>query len=297
MNESHRAVIIRAPMSVEERASAAERVLAARERYVARGVSTPALVVTRAGGARLGRRRPRVPRLRRRHRLPEPRPRHRRGRPRDPRAGRPLPPPVLHGRDVRAVRRGLPSGSTSSGPATPRRRALLVNSGAEAIENAVKIARAATGRAGVVVFDRAFHGRTNLTMAMTSKLVYKQGFGPLADRRPPRAGAVPVSAASRPRTRSRASSCSSSRTSTRRRSPASCSSRCRAKAASSRCRRSSSSALRELCDEHGILYVDDEVQSGCGRTGTMWAIEQLRRRARPARLAARRSAAACRSRR
>src|SRR4029079_4372225 len=59
-------------------------------------------------------------------------------------------------------------------------KTLLLNSGAEAIENAVKIARAATGRAGVVVFDRAFHGRTNLTMAMTSKLVYKQGFGPLA---------------------------------------------------------------------------------------------------------------------
>src|SRR6201987_4571481 len=59
-------------------------------------------------------------------------------------------------------------------------KSVLLNSGAEAVENAVKIARAATGRAGVVVFDRAFHGRTNLTMAMTSKLVYKQGFGPLA---------------------------------------------------------------------------------------------------------------------
>src|ERR687884_288122 len=59
-------------------------------------------------------------------------------------------------------------------------KTILVNSGAEAVENAVKIARAATGRPGVVVFDRAFHGRTNLTMAMTSKLVYKQGFGPLA---------------------------------------------------------------------------------------------------------------------
>src|SRR5213075_1217765 len=59
-------------------------------------------------------------------------------------------------------------------------KSLLVNSGAEAVENAVKIARTATGRPGVVVFDRAFHGRTNLTMAMTSKLVYKHGFGPLA---------------------------------------------------------------------------------------------------------------------
>src|SRR5690348_14508008 len=59
-------------------------------------------------------------------------------------------------------------------------KSILLNSGAEAVENAVKIARAATGRDAVVVFDRAFHGRTNLTMAMTSKLVYKQGFGPLA---------------------------------------------------------------------------------------------------------------------
>src|SRR5436309_15777581 len=59
-------------------------------------------------------------------------------------------------------------------------KSILLNSGAEAVENAVKIARAATGRDAVLVFDRAFHGRTNLTMAMTSKLVYKQGFGPLA---------------------------------------------------------------------------------------------------------------------
>ena len=59
-------------------------------------------------------------------------------------------------------------------------KTLLLNSGAEAIENAVKIARSATGRAGVVVFDNAFHGRTILTMTMTAKLVYKQGFGPFA---------------------------------------------------------------------------------------------------------------------
>src|SRR5438477_5202938 len=65
-------------------------------------------------------------------------------------------------------------------PGHSETKSLLVNSGAEAVENAVKIARTATGRPGVVVFDRAFHGRTNLTMAMTSKLVYKEGFGPLA---------------------------------------------------------------------------------------------------------------------
>jgi len=58
---------------------------------------------------------------------------------------------------------------------------VLFNSGAEAVENAVKIARAATGKDAVVVFDHAYHGRTNLTMAMTSKnMPYKHGFGPFA---------------------------------------------------------------------------------------------------------------------
>ena len=58
-------------------------------------------------------------------------------------------------------------------------RSLLVNSGAEAVENAVKIARAATGRPGVIVFGNSFHGRTLLTLAMTGKVDYKRGFGPL----------------------------------------------------------------------------------------------------------------------
>ncbi|MBH0120147.1 4-aminobutyrate--2-oxoglutarate transaminase [Rhodococcus sp. CX] len=61
------------------------------------------------------------------------------------------------------------------------KRTVLFNSGAEAVENAVKIARIATGRDAVVVFDHAYHGRTNLTMAMTAKnMPYKHGFGPFA---------------------------------------------------------------------------------------------------------------------
>jgi 4-aminobutyrate aminotransferase/(S)-3-amino-2-methylpropionate transaminase len=61
------------------------------------------------------------------------------------------------------------------------KRSALFNSGAEAVENAVKIARHATGRQAVVVFDHAYHGRTNLTMALTAKVMpYKQGFGPFA---------------------------------------------------------------------------------------------------------------------
>ncbi|MHC5225840.1 4-aminobutyrate--2-oxoglutarate transaminase [Ignatzschineria sp. LJL83] len=61
------------------------------------------------------------------------------------------------------------------------KKAILFNTGAEAVENAVKIARKFTGRPGVVSFYRAFHGRTNLTMGMTSKVKpYKVGFGPFA---------------------------------------------------------------------------------------------------------------------
>jgi 4-aminobutyrate aminotransferase/(S)-3-amino-2-methylpropionate transaminase len=61
------------------------------------------------------------------------------------------------------------------------KRSALFNSGAEAIENAVKIARRSTRRQAVVVFDHAYHGRTNLTMALTAKnMPYKDGFGPFA---------------------------------------------------------------------------------------------------------------------
>jgi 4-aminobutyrate aminotransferase/(S)-3-amino-2-methylpropionate transaminase len=66
-------------------------------------------------------------------------------------------------------------------PGDHDKRSALFNSGAEAVENAVTIARHATGRSAVVTFDHAYHGRTNLTMAMTAKnMPYKQGFGPFA---------------------------------------------------------------------------------------------------------------------
>ena len=66
-------------------------------------------------------------------------------------------------------------------PGDHAKKSALFNSGAEAVENAVKVARHATGRDAVVVFDHAYHGRTNLTMAMTAKAMpYKTGFGPFA---------------------------------------------------------------------------------------------------------------------
>jgi len=66
-------------------------------------------------------------------------------------------------------------------PGDHEKRSALFNSGAEALENAVKIARHYTGRDAIVVFDHAYHGRTNLTMGMTAKnMPYKDGFGPFA---------------------------------------------------------------------------------------------------------------------
>jgi len=66
-------------------------------------------------------------------------------------------------------------------PGDHAKRTALFNSGAEAVENAIKIARIATGKQAVVAFDHAYHGRTNLTMGLTAKsMPYKSGFGPFA---------------------------------------------------------------------------------------------------------------------
>lgn len=160
------------------------------------------------------------------------------------------------------------------------KKTVLMNSGAEAVETAINISRSYTGRQGVVVFDGAYHGRTNLTMAMTSKFnLFKKGFGPFAPeiyrfpfpnryRRPegmsedafvdwaidtldhcftaivdpshvaalviePVQGEAGFVPAPIPWLR----------------------------------------RLRELCNEHGIVMIADEIQSGMGRTGTLFAIE------------------------
>ena len=133
-------------MRVEEQASTGQ-VLRDRERFVPRGVATPLVGRARRGRAHRGRRRAKsyidfaggigCQNLGHGYAAVV------RG---DPRAGRPLPAPVLHGRHVRALRRGLPAARRALAVRGRRRRALLLNSGAEAVENAVKIARAATGR-------------------------------------------------------------------------------------------------------------------------------------------------------
>jgi len=153
-------------------------------------------------------------------------------------------------------------------------KTLLVNSGAEAVENAVKIARTATGRPGVIVFDRAFHGRTNLTMAMTSKLVYKQGFGPLAPEVYRAPAPYPYRGVSvedalhglelllKQDVAADAVACVVLET-------------VQGEGGFIPMPAEFVAALKQLCEANGIVYVADEVQSGCGRTGTVWAIERL----------------------
>ncbi|MFL6010512.1 MAG: aspartate aminotransferase family protein [Gaiellaceae bacterium] len=246
-------------MAVSEQ-TASERVAAERERYVARGVATTPLVVARADGARIW---------------------------------------DVDGREYVDFAGGLGCQNTGHGfaadaiheqvdrylhqcfmvgmyepyvevcrlldelwPGAGETRSLLVNSGAEAIENAVKIARVATGRPAVIAFDHAFHGRTNLTMALTAKVVpYKDGFGPLApevyraaldlddvrrvfkqDVRPEHVACVVLEPV-------------------------------QGEGGFIPMAEEFPGALKALCDEHGILYVDDEVQAGVGRTGPVWAIE------------------------
>ena len=260
-------------MSLRER-SAVDDVLEARQRYVARGVSTPRLVVVRAEGAQV--------------------------EAADgtvyldfaggiacQNTGHGFAPVVaaIHEQVDKFLHQCFMVGTYESYVEVCRRlaehspcagesqKSILVNSGAEAIENAVKIARAATGRSGVVVFENGFHGRTLLTMAMTSKVrPYKAGFGPFPSEVYRTVAPYPYRGID---------------------SDA-------AIAALEQLFKSEVDAesvacvvletvqgeggfipmppdylprLAEVCKEHGILYVADEVQSGVGRTGPMWAVE------------------------
>ena len=158
-------------------------------------------------------------------------------------------------------------------PGAYPKKTSFFSTGAEAIENAVKIARAATGRSGIVAFSGAFHGRTMMAMALTGKVApYKAGFGPFppeiyhapfpidlhgvsiedalralntlfkADIDPQRVAAIVIEPVqgeggfyvTPPELMRR---------------------------------------LREVCDEHGILLIADEIQSGFGRTGKLFAME------------------------
>jgi 4-aminobutyrate aminotransferase / (S)-3-amino-2-methylpropionate transaminase / 5-aminovalerate transaminase len=260
-------------MALRER-SATDRVLAARERYVAAGVSTPPLVVERAQGARIW--------------------------DADGReyidfagglgcqnAGHGLPAVVaaVHEQVDRYLHQCFMVGMYEPYVEVCRRlaelspcpgeeqKSLLVNSGAEAVENAVKIARVATGRPAVVVFDHAFHGRTLLAMTMTSKVVpYKRGFGPFA----PEVYRAPAPYPYRGVTSDDAvhglealfkSDVDPDSVACVVLEPV------QGEGGFLPMPTDFPARLKELCERHGILYVDDEVQAGMGRTGPLWAIE------------------------
>jgi 4-aminobutyrate aminotransferase/(S)-3-amino-2-methylpropionate transaminase len=166
-------------------------------------------------------------------------------------------------------------------PGDFEKRSFFVNSGAEAVENAVKIARAYTGRPAIMAFENAFHGRTLLAMTLTSKVnPYKKTFGPYA----PEIYRVPAPYPYR---------CPAGKD---------CSAGCRGdcfnfveRALVGSVDAGSLAAilvepvsgeggfipfpdfylqqLRELCDEYGILLIADEIQTGFGRTGKMFCVE------------------------
>ena len=159
-------------------------------------------------------------------------------------------------------------------PGDHDKRTALFNSGAEAVENAVKIARLHTGRSAVAAFDHAYHGRTNLTMALTAKaLPYKLGFGPFA----PEVYRAPLSypfhdGLSGPDAAARAITLLDKQVGSDQLAaviiepiqgeggfivPAP----------------GFLGALADWCREHGIVFIADEVQSGFARTGAMFACE------------------------
>lgn len=158
-------------------------------------------------------------------------------------------------------------------PGNFEKKTIFATTGAEAVENAIKIARCATGRSAVIAFTGGFHGRTFLGMALTGKVVpYKVGFGPMmgdvfhvpfplemhgidvetsldvldklfkADVDPKRVAAIILEPV-------------------------------QGEGGFYDVPRALMKALRELCDQHGILLVADEVQTGFARTGKMFAME------------------------
>ncbi|WP_460000803.1 4-aminobutyrate--2-oxoglutarate transaminase [Paradesulfitobacterium aromaticivorans] len=167
-------------------------------------------------------------------------------------------------------------------PGDFEKKTALVNSGAEAVENAVKIARAYTKRTGIIAFEMAFHGRTNMAMALTSKVKpYKHGFGPFV----PDVYKMPSAYCYRCYYRSSYPGCGMQ-----------CLEQFDRFFAAEVAPESIAAmiiepvqgeggfivppkeflpGLKKIADQHGILLIVDEVQTGFGRTGKMFASEQF----------------------
>jgi 4-aminobutyrate aminotransferase / (S)-3-amino-2-methylpropionate transaminase / 5-aminovalerate transaminase len=160
-------------------------------------------------------------------------------------------------------------------PFTGPAKAAFFNAGAEAVENAVKFARAYTGRNAVIAFEGAFHGRTMLSLALTSKThPYKAGLGPFA----PEVYRVPFPNAFRGPTVAEALATLRGAFSTLVAAEdvaAIVFEPVQGEGGFIPATPEFVRGLRAICDEHGIVLVCDEVQSGFARTGTFFAVEQL----------------------
>ncbi|OHV08927.1 4-aminobutyrate--2-oxoglutarate transaminase [Kushneria phosphatilytica] len=152
-------------------------------------------------------------------------------------------------------------------------KVMLANSGAEALENAVKVARAATGRSSVICFSGGYHGRTFMTMAMNGKVApYRTDFGPMPGQvyRAP----YPIDALGISEEDALNGLKMTLKTDANPRDTAAIVIEpVLGEGGFHAASPSFMKQLRELCDEHGILLIVDEVQSGFGRTGKMFAIE------------------------
>src|SRR5512140_186477 len=160
-------------------------------------------------------------------------------------------------------------------PGNFAKKTLFLTTGAEAIENAVKIARAATGRPGVIAFGGGYHGRTLLTLGMTGKVApYKTGFGPFpADVFhavfPDPARGVTVDDAMASIAAIFRNDIEPERVAAIILEPV------QGEGGFNVAPPELLKRLRALCDQHGIVLIADEIQTGAGRTGTWFAMEQM----------------------
>ncbi|MBO9328868.1 4-aminobutyrate--2-oxoglutarate transaminase [Achromobacter xylosoxidans] len=158
-------------------------------------------------------------------------------------------------------------------PIAGLKKSAFFTTGVEAVENAVKIARSATGRSGVIAFSGSFHGRTMLGMALTGKVApYKLSFGPMPGdiyHVPFPNAAQSVSVADSLKALDLLFKCDIDP----RRVAAIIIEPVQGEGGFNITPPALMTALRKVCDEHGILLIADEVQTGFGRTGKLFAME------------------------
>jgi 4-aminobutyrate aminotransferase len=158
-------------------------------------------------------------------------------------------------------------------PGNFAKKTIFLSTGAEAVENAIKIARYSTGRSAVIAFSGAFHGRTMMTKALTGKVMpYKKGFGPFPAEVyhatfPQDFHGITVERALDDLDRLLATDVDPARVAAFIVEPV------QGEGGFNLAPPEFLRRLREIADQHGILLISDEIQAGMGRTGTMFGIE------------------------